>query len=50
MSTAPGGGLYTGPASEPYRSNLPPWPVLVKELERRGYTHQAAQIRSARGL
>ena len=41
--TGPGGGLYTGPGGgaysgpgESYKSNIPPWPIFVKEVEERG--------------
>ena len=40
LYTGPGGGLYTGPSGGAYtgpggsyESNIPPWPVFVKELE-----------------
>lgn len=51
LYTGPGGGLYTGPGGgayngpTPYTSNIPPWPIFVKELEKRGLTRQAEMIR-----
>jgi hypothetical protein len=44
LSTSPGGGMSTS-QSEIYRSNIPPWPVFLRELEARGYQTQAALIR-----
>jgi hypothetical protein len=32
-------------SSNVYRSNIPPWPVFVRELDRRGYTSEARFIR-----
>ena len=34
--TGPGGGLYTGPDSNPYMNNWPPANDLIRALEKRG--------------
>ena len=44
--TGPGGGMYTGPDKDPYISNIPPWPIFVKELEKRGMQSQADMIKN----
>ena len=43
--TGPGGGLYTGPDSSPYMSNIPPLEVFLKELEKRNLHHYANIIK-----
>ncbi len=33
--------MYAGPCSSPYRSAIPPWPVFIEELEKRGMKQHA---------
>lgn len=42
--TGPSGGAYTGPGNS-YISNIPPWPIFIRELEKRGYKKEADLIR-----
>ena len=38
--------MYDGPG-KPYMSNIPPWEVFIKVLEKNGYTSQAELIKKA---
>jgi hypothetical protein len=38
--------MYTGPCENPYRSNIPPWPVLIEYLAANGMADLAELIRN----
>jgi hypothetical protein len=44
LSTSQGGGMSSS-LSDVYRSNIPPWPVFLRELEARGFQAQAILVR-----
>jgi hypothetical protein len=37
--------MYAGADSNPYMSNIPPWPYFLLEVERHGFGSEAALIR-----
>ena len=45
LSTLRGGGMSTL-STNVYRSNIPPWPHFVRELEKRGFNSQSEMIRN----
>lgn len=46
----PGGGLYAGPCSDPYRSNIPPIHVWIPLLREHGHSHAADMLANAHEL
>ena len=44
LSTSQGGGMSTS-SVDVYRSNIPPWPYFLRELEARGYDWASVLIR-----
>ena len=44
LSTLEGGGMSTL-STNVYRSNIPPWPVFLRELDARGFQAQAELVR-----
>src|SRR5258708_34175767 len=44
LSTSQGGGMSTSSANV-YRSNIPPWPYFLRELEAQGYDWASGLIR-----
>jgi hypothetical protein len=50
LSISLGRGLYIGPCDNPYRGNVPPWPIYLAELRRRGMDDVADIIAKARHL
>lgn len=44
LSTALGGGMSTA-SGNVYRSNIPPWPHFVRELQQRGYNREVELIK-----
>jgi hypothetical protein len=44
LSTSQGGGMSTS-SGDVYKSNIPPWPYFLREVEARGITWAAELIR-----
>jgi hypothetical protein len=49
LYNGPGGGMYNGPCENPYRSNIPPWPVFIEYLKQNGMHDLADLIKSHMG-
>ena len=45
LSSAPGGGLYNGPGENHFHGNIPPLPIFIRELEKRGLITYADILR-----
>ncbi len=46
LYAGPGGGMYSGPCENPYRSNIPPWPVFIQYLDQNGLHEFASLIKT----